>query len=261
MLDLEPWGDESGWQEVGERAIKQGIWLVNVGADEKTSRLAVEQAHQLGEGCWATVGLHPAESDNSDFEVIRELAKDEKVVAIGECGLEYYRIEDEEIKSKQCELFIKQIELAIEVGKPLMIHCRPTDPKTSPGEVNDAYLDILEILKGYEGKIKFNMHFYAGNWALAQEFLALGGYLSFPGVITFTHQYDEIIEKMPLDRLLSETDAPFASPAPHRGQRNEPTYVQLVAKRLAELRSEPKEEVESYLVKNAKKFFDIGLNS
>lgn len=250
MLNITPWESELDWQEVGKKALEQGTWLVNVGADEKTSRLAVEQAYQLDEGCWATVGLHPTESDDSDFEVIRELAKDEKVVAIGECGLEYYKIEDEDIKAKQCKLFIKHIDLALEVGKPLMIHCRANSD-------GDAYEDALEILRSYEGKVRFNMHFFSGDWALAEQFLALGGYLSFPGVITFTHQYDEVVKRAPLSRIMSETDAPFAAPVPHRGERNEPSYVHFVAEAIAKLRPEPQEEVLSTLVQNALNFFDI----
>ncbi|MFA6476509.1 MAG: TatD family hydrolase [Candidatus Paceibacterota bacterium] len=254
MLNIAPWGSEPGWEEVGKKTLEQGTWLVNVGADEKSSRLAVEQAHKLGEGCFATVGIHPTEGEGSDFAVIAELAKDEKVVAIGECGLEYFKIDNEDIRSQQCELFIKHIELALEVGKPLMIHCRANAD-------GDAYQDTLEILRSYEGKVRFNMHFYTGDWATAQEFLALGGYLSFPGVITFTKQYDEVVKKAPLDRIMSETDAPFATPVPHRGERNEPVYVHYVAEHLAKLRPEPKEEVLGALVQNALNFFDISAKS
>lgn len=264
MLNIKPWEGEPGWQEVGERTIKDGTWLVNVGADEKSSRLAVEQAHKLGDGCFATVGIHPTEGEGSDFTVIAELAKDEKVLAIGECGLEYFKIDNEDIKSHQCELFIKHIELALEVGKPLMIHCRANAD-------GDAYQDTLEILRSYlseeavaksgRERLKFNMHFYAGDWAMAQEFLALGGYLSFPGVVTFTKQYDEVVKRAPLDRIMSETDAPFATPVPHRGERNEPSYVHYVAEHIAKLRSEPKEEVLGALVQNALNFFDISAKS
>lgn len=260
MLNIEPWGSEPGWQEVGERTIKNGTWLVNVGADLASSISAVEQAHALGEGCWATVGLHPTESNFVDFEKIVELAKDEKVVAIGECGLEYYKIEDEEIKSKQCELFIKHIELALEVGKPLMIHCRANAD-------GDAYEDTLEILRSYLSEeavaksgvkpLKFNMHFFAGDWAIAEQFLSLGGHLSFPGVITFTHQYDEIVKRAPLGQIMSETDAPFATPVPHRGERNEPSYVHFVAETMANLRPEAREVVLEALVQNSLDFFDI----
>ncbi|MCX6713983.1 MAG: TatD family hydrolase [Candidatus Vogelbacteria bacterium] len=278
---------EQDWQEVGKRTIENGTWFVNVGADEKSSELALEQAKELGElarrslgevgGCWATVGIHPTEGGDSDFAVIAKLAKDDKVVAIGECGLEYYKnqkskiknqnnnakLKIEEIKEKQKELFRKHIELAIEVGKPLMIHCRASEKST------DAYDDCYEILKEYKNKVgdklQFDMHFFTSDWPTAQKFLDLGGYLSFPGVITFTDQYDEIVKNALLDRIMSETDAPFATPAPHRGERNEPAYVQFVAEKIAclrsqaELRPEPREEVLTALVENAKRFYNLPL--
>ncbi|OHA58734.1 MAG: hypothetical protein A2607_02420 [Candidatus Vogelbacteria bacterium RIFOXYD1_FULL_42_15] len=269
------------WQEAGRRALEAGVAFVNVGADIKSSVLAVEQAKTLGDGVWATVGIHPTE-DSADFSVIEKLATDEKVVAIGECGLEYFRLKNEEIKekpdsakssvvAKQKELFKKHIELALKVGKPLMIHCRPASTR-SFGEAKDAYEDTWEILKSYkdkfDNKLQFNMHFFAGDWSTAQKFLDLGGYLSFTGVITFTDQYDEVIKKMPLDRLMAETDAPFVTPkvdpkadfvapVPHRGERNEPAFIQFVAERIAELRSEPGEEVLMALVQNAKNFFRL----
>ncbi|MCX6712559.1 MAG: TatD family hydrolase [Candidatus Vogelbacteria bacterium] len=246
---------EQDWREVGKRTIDSGTWFVNVGADEKSSVLALKQAKELGDGAWATVGIHPTEGGDSDFEVIKELAKDSKVVAIGECGLEYFKIENEEVKKKQCELFIKHIDLALEVGKPLMIHCRASEKST------DAYDDVLEILKGYKAevgdKLQFDMHFFTSDWPTAQKFLELGGYLSFPGVITFTGQYDEIVKNAPLDRIMSETDAPFVTPVPHRGKRNEPAYVSFVAERIIELRSEPREQVLTALVENAKRFYGL----
>lgn len=270
MLNISPWENESGWLEVGQRTLEAGISFVNVGADEKTSRLALEQVKELGEGCWATVGIHPTETchseasgegwnSDSDFEVIQELARDPKVVAIGECGLEYYRLPDSaksSVVAKQKELFIKQIELALELDKPLMIHCRSTDKNNL-----DAHQDAYEILKGYRDKVgdklQFNMHFFTGDWPMAQKFLELGSYFSFNGVVTFADQYDEIVKNVPLDRLMSETDAPFVAPVPHRGQRNEPACVELVAGRLAELRSEPKKSVLTALVQNAQKFFRL----
>lgn len=247
----------TSWQEVGERAIKNGVWFVNVGADEASSKLALEQVKQLDDNCWATVGLHPTESGNSDFAVIKELAKDPKVVAIGECGLEYFKLvgDIETEKTRQKELFKKHIDLALEVGKPLMIHCRASEKST------DAYDDILEILKNYKekrgSKLRFNMHFFTSDWPTAQKFLELGGYLSFPGVITFSSQYDEAVKKTPLDRIMAETDAPFATPVPHRGQHNEPAYVSYVAERIAKLRLEPKEEVLESLVVNTKRFYGL----
>jgi TatD DNase family protein len=242
------------WKEVGQRALDSGVAFVNVGADVERSKLAVQQAKHFRENGWATVGIHPTEN-GEDFAVIEKLAEDEHVVAIGECGLEYFRIEDEKTKEEQKILFKKHIELALKLNKPLMIHCR------------EAYEETYEILKEYRDKVgeklKFNMHFFAGDWAIAQKFLELGGYLSFTGVITFTDQYDEVIKKMPLDRLMAETDAPFVAPVPYRGKRNEPAYVSLVADRIAclrsqaELRLEPHEEVLEALVQNALKFFNL----
>ncbi|MFA6253849.1 MAG: TatD family hydrolase [Candidatus Paceibacterota bacterium] len=257
---------EQDWQEVGKRTIESGTWFVNVGADEKSSRLALEQVKELDGGSWCTVGIHPTEGNESDFEVIKELAKNEKVVAIGECGLEYFKIDDEEVKKRQCELFIKHIDLALEVGKPLMIHCRASlnntaDNRGSAGVI-DAHEDVLEILKEYKSqvgdKLQFIMHFFTGTLEVANKFVELGGRFSFNGVITFTNQYDEVIKNIPLDRILSETDAPFVAPVPHRGERNEPAYVQFVAEHIAELRSEPHGQVLAALVKNAERFYSLG---
>jgi TatD DNase family protein len=191
------------WREVGKRALEAGVGFVNVGADEKSSKLALDQVKYLEGVCLpaearakvgATVGIHPTclaetsgEGGSCDFEVIRDLAKDEKVVAIGECGLEYFKLPDfakGSVVARQRELFIKHIELALEVGKPLMIHCRASQGST------DAYDDTLEILKSYKDQVgdrlRFNFHFFTGDWPTAQKVLDLGGYLSFPGVITFT---------------------------------------------------------------------------
>ena len=262
---------KAGWKEAGERSLVAGVAFVNVGADVERSKLAVEQAKYFASsseafakeevGVWATVGIHPTE-DGADFDVIEKLAEEDCVVAIGECGMELMqsskcKMQNCNSKSKSFEedkkiqegLFRKHIELSLKVNKPLMIHCR------------NAYEETYEILKEYRDrvgeKLKFNMHFFAGDWDVAQKFLELGGYLSFTGVITFADQYNEVIKKMPLDRLMSETDAPFVAPVPHRGQRNEPAYVALVAERLAELRPEPREVVLEALVANAQKFFKI----
>jgi len=256
---------ENDWREVGKRAIENGVWFVNVGADLVSSQKAIEQAEYLGDQGFATVGLHPTENKAEDFSKIVELAKNRHVVAIGECGLEYFRLPDSaksSVVAKQRELFKKHIELALELDKPLMIHCRSSAHNNS-----DAYNDVWEILKSYlpyfakasqsKQKLRFCLHFFVGNWALAQKFLDMGGYLSFTGVITFADQYDEVITKMSLDRIMAETDAPFVAPVPYRGQRNEPAYIQFVAERIADLRPEPREEVLTVLVQNAKRFYNL----
>lgn len=245
---------ENDWREVGERALQAGVGFVNIGADLLSSQKAVEQAEYFGLNGFCSVGLHPTDGNLDDFVQIAELANNPKVGAIGECGLDYFHQNQIEARVAQKELFKKHIDLAFSLSKPLMIHCRP-----SAGAF-DAYDDLVEILASYQeqGTLPtFNMHFFAGNWPLAQKFLVLGGYLSFPGVITFSDQYNEVVRNAPLDRLMSETDAPFAAPVPFRGQRNEPAHVKFVAEKIADLRPEPREEVLAALVQNAQKFFSL----
>lgn len=231
-------------EAVIKRTVEAGCGVINVGADLKTSREVVTLANN--KNFWAAVGLHPHAADNcegSTFAELEELARHQKVVAIGECGLDYFRLTDgAEEKKKQFELFEQQIELALKLGKPVMIHCR------------EAYEDVLAILKKFS-KARGNVHFFSGTIAQAKQFLDLGFTLSFTGVITFTHDYDEAIKFIPLDRLMAETDAPFVAPAPYRGQRNEPLYVREVIKRLAELKGLSTETMNEQLVANTIKIF------
>ncbi|MFA6274562.1 MAG: TatD family hydrolase [Candidatus Paceibacterota bacterium] len=245
---------ENDWREAGDRALKAGVGFVNIATDLKSSQEAIAQTDYFGVVGFCSVGLHPTDGNADDFNQIELLADNSKVVAIGECGLDYFHQNEIKNNAIQKELFKKHINLAQTVQKPLMIHCRPSI------NTMDAYEDLFDILEEYSQVKKlpiFNIHFFAGDWSIAQKFLTLGGYLSFSGVITFSEQYNEIIQKIPLQRLLSETDAPFASPIPFRGKRNEPAYVKYVAEKIADLRSELKEEVLSTLVKNAKNFYKI----
>jgi TatD DNase family protein len=172
-------------------------------------------------------------------------------VAIGECGLDYYRLE-EKTKKTQIEAFIQQIELANRLQKPLMLHIR--DGKHAGGV--SAYLDAIEILKAH-GKVLGDTHFFAGDWSIAKKFLDIGFTLSFTGVVTFTHDYDEVIRNAPLDMLLSETDAPYVTPVPHRGKRNESAYIPEIVKAIAEIRGENFEKVSEQILANAKRVFGI----
>ena len=166
----------------------------------------------------------------------------------------------EEEKIRQKKIFRDQIEFALEHDLPLMLHCRPSEATM------DSYLDVLEILEGYEAKARSSkknrsprgdVHFFVGNVEIAQRFLTLGFTLSFTGVITFTSDYDEVIRSIPLDMILSETDSPFVSPVPYRGVRNEPAYVVEVVKQIAHIRGEEYEKVREALVLNAKRMFDL----
>ena len=263
---------DENWQAVIKRALDNNTWMINVGTQVDTSKKAVEIAHQYKEGVYAIIGLHPIHTDISyhdeeelgeagkeftsrgevfDKNIYLELLKDPKVVAIGECGLDYFHTEAGSIE-KQKKAFIEQIELANEINKPLVLHIRnnPKDKKI------DAYVDVLEILKKYS-KVKGNVHFFAGSIENAKDFLNYGFTLSFTGVITFTHDYDEIIKNTPLNMIMSETDSPYVAPVPYRGKRNEPSYVNEVVKKIALIKNLTEEKVAETIMANAKRVFRI----
>ena len=244
------------------RAIDEGVHIMNVGTQQKTSAFAVEMAEKYGHGVYAAVALHPIHTSSSfhdtselgpegkaftskgekfDPDFYEALARKDVVKAIGECGLDYYRL-DESTAKLQAEVFRQHIELANKVNKPLMCHIR------------NAYKDAAEILREH-AKVKGDIHFFAGNWEEAQLFLNMGFTLSFTGVITFTHDYDEVVRNTPLDMILSETDCPYITPTPFRGQRNEPIHVREIVKAIARIKGEDEEKVRAQLVANAKRVF------
>ncbi|PIR45566.1 MAG: hydrolase TatD [Candidatus Vogelbacteria bacterium CG10_big_fil_rev_8_21_14_0_10_50_13] len=237
--------------EVIKRIGEAEIGVINVGTDLETSRAVVKLAEE-NDNMWATVGIHPHHCQGDSLTVnwgeLEKLAKHPWVVAIGECGLDYFRLKDndEAIKQKQRELFIKQIELARQIRKPLMLHTRET------------YDEVLEILNTYPA-VRAHAHFFAGNSEQLQKFLTRGDTISFTGVITFTRDYDELIKQVPLDRLMAETDSPYVAPVPNRGRRNEPFYVREVVTRLAELKGVSPEALAQQTLHNADKAFNLGL--
>jgi len=267
-----------------KRALDAGIWMINVGTQKDTSAKAVEFTNKYSEGVYATVGLHPIHTERSyhdsqefgafsnsqefenkkktesqdagfvsreeefDYEYYKKLAQNSKVVAIGECGLDYYRTKNLEFRTKQFDAFKKQMELAVEVKKPLMIHCR------------QAFSDLIvvldsryQILNSPSGIV----HFFSGTKDDAKKLMDMGFSFSFGGVITFTRDYDEVIKFIPLERILLETDAPYVAPVSYRGKRNEPSYVSEVARRLAELKNMTMEGVMKITVENARRLFSI----
>ncbi len=257
---------------VTKRALEGDTWVINVGTQLDTSKKAVEMANQYQEGVYAIIGLHPIHTGASyhdekelgeggkeftsrgemfDKESYKKLLENEKVVGVGECGLDYYRCTPESI-SKQKKAFIEQIEIANEFNKPLMLHIR-NNPE---GKQNNAYFDALEILKSHS-RVKGDVHFFAGTWEEAKGFLDFGFTLSFTGVITFTHDYDEVIRNTPLDMIMSETDSPYVAPIPYRGKRNEPSYVREVVKKIAQIKSLPESEVALQIIDNARRVFKI----
>ena len=261
--------DES--DEVIKRALKEDIWLVNVGTQKDTSWSAVMTAGSYPEGVYAVIGLHPIHTTKSyhdeselgggeaakaftskgeefDFDFYKELGKNDKVLAIGECGLDYYRL-DRESKDKQVEAFEAQIKLAQELNKPLMIHCRK------------AFDDLVDVLKDNKDSLLKDEpginHFFAGSKKNAKALMDLGFSFSFGGVITFTRDYDEVIKYIGLDRIVLETDAPYVAPVPHRGKRNEPSFIVHTAKKLAEILDKDVEEVERVTTENARRILKI----
>ena len=184
-------------------------------------------------------------------DAYRELLKDPKVVAIGECGLDYYRCTEETI-AKQKEAFIGQIKLANEFKKPLMLHIRNNPEDTT----HDAYLDSLELLKEHS-EVKGDVHFFAGDLEIAKAFVDFGFTISFTGVLTFTRDYDEVVKAIPLEMIMTETDSPYITPVPYRGKRNEPMHVREVVKRIAEIKGLSEEETAKVLFANAKRVFGI----
>ena len=202
----------------------------------------------------ATVGFHPTDqTEEIDWTEFETLAGGKEVVAIGECGLDLYRFEGDSTTelARQTKIFERQIDLAVRLGKPLVIHIR------------EAYEPAYEILKKKKAeageKLSFDLHFFSGTADWVEKFSALDAYFSFAGPITFTEQYDEAIARVPADRLMAETDSPFASPVPYRGKRCEPAYVKFVAEKLLALRGWSAEEGLARLKANTERFYKIGV--
>ncbi len=261
--------------QVIDRTLAKNIWHVNVGTQAETASKAVTIAEKYNEGVYAIIGLHPIHTSQSfydqeelgaegaeftsigeqfDFDFYKKLAQSDKVVGIGECGLDYFRSSVGQ-KEIQVNNFVRQIELANSVQKPLMLHIR----QGVEGESIKAYTDASDILKR-ESKVLGNVHFFAGSVAEAKTFLDLGFYLSFTGVITFAKNYEELVKFVPLDRILIETDCPYVTPTPFRGARNEPMYVEEVAKKVAMIKGISPEEVALETTSNWLRLFGTKLN-
>lgn len=239
---------------------ESGFATITVGTDLIESKKAVTAA-EMYPHVWATVGMHPVDNRDEVFdrEAYRELLTHPKVVALGECGLDYFHIKEFEGNKdaevdRQHRLFIEQIELAVECDKPLMLHGRPD-------EGMDAYEDMLHILQNAQQihgkKVRGNAHFFVGNEEIARGFNELGFTVSFSGVITFASMYEGVVRSVPLDMMHAETDSPYATPVPFRGKRNTPLYVEHIYEKIAEVKGLEKEEVRTQLMKNAERVFGI----
>lgn len=230
-------------EEIIKRTLKEGVFMICVGTDYQTSLKAIELAQRY-EGIWATVGLHPNDNLGEKFDSgsYEKLLNQKGVVGFGEIGLDYYRTEKQEDQKFQKERFEKQLGLAKKTKKPLVIHCR------------DAHQEMLNIL---DSNLKGVIHSFTGTLEEAKKYLDLGFYLGFNGIITFANQYDEVVRYAPLEKILLETDAPYLTPLPFRGKRNEPLYVRYVAEKIAQLKGLSYSQVAEQTFKNTKGLFGI----
>lgn len=234
-----------------------GVGAVMVGVDRESSERAIALVAERDE-LYASVGQHPNDKPDEAFDrdVYLKLAQHPKVVAIGECGLDYYRQEDSEgERLRQRELFLEHVAIATALKKPLIIHARPTKG------TQNAYQDLISILKEKKqehGDDLFgDIHFFVGGVEEAQELTALGFTLSFTAVLTFTHDYDEVIRSVPLSSILSETDSPYVAPEGRRGTRNDPLAAIDVVGAIARIREEDEELVRATILENAKRVFRL----
>jgi TatD DNase family protein len=271
--------------QVIQRSLDAGVLMITVGTQTDTSRRAVEVANKY-DGVWAAIGLHPNHLCEQEFmdpseveeiatvktrcekfdpNVYRELAKDPKVVAIGEFGLDYFHLPEQldrdQLIKDQKESMHAHLDLADELDLPVIIHSR------------DSHDDQIELLKEYTGAGKLArrgvIHCYTGTLEQAEKYFDLGFMVSFTGIITFPPrrseisagveltEIQEVVKQVPLDKIMIETDAPYLSPVPQRGKRNEPAFVKHVAEKIAELKGISLEEVVETTNNNAQRLFDI----
>ena len=222
--------------------------VVNPGCDIPTSRTAVELAEQYP-FVYAAVGFHPEELEGAeltDLDTIRALAAHEKVVAIGEIGLDYYLVKYEEGRKKEQEFFRAQLALADELNLPVIVHDR------------EAHGDTLAIVKEFPN-VKGVFHCYSGSVEMARELVKMGWMISFTGVLTYhnARKAVEVAEAIPMEHLMIETDSPYMAPVPHRGKRNDSGYVLHVCEKLAELKGLTLEECAKITLENGCRFFHI----
>jgi TatD DNase family protein len=234
--------------QVIKRAVQEGVArIVTIGTDLTSSRKAIEIAKKY-ENIYATVGYHPHNADEADageLEKLRTLASEPKVVAWGEIGLDFFRRHSP--PEKQVKAFERQLDIASEQGFPVIIHDR------------DAHKDLLRILKSRKRQYRGVIHCFSGNYDLAMALIELGFCISFPGTVTYKNAVDTqaVATRIPLERLLVETDCPYLTPLPFRGKRNEPLYVKHTAEKIAQLRQLDFEELAQAISANTIRLFNL----
>jgi TatD DNase family protein len=259
-------------EDVLNRCLEAGMNVVNVGSQYSTSKRAIEYAHKFETGIYAAVGIHPMHlkkgsfthidpeelteeeiptvGESFDYRKYLELARDEKVLAIGEIGLDYHHFEEgddvEFLKNLQKETLVEFIRLANDVQKPVMLHCW------------DGYDDLLEILQSHPVIKKGIVHSFIGSYKTANKFIELGYKLGLNGIATYGDGYNRLIHEIDLKHFVIETDCPYLTPRPlERGIRNEPLFVKEVAQKIADVKNISIEEVAEVTTKNAKEILNI----
>lgn len=255
--------------EVIQRARETAIGRILIPAlDLDSSRAAVRLA-ESDPMIYAAVGFHPTDLDKfseSAFEEIKGLAGHEKVVAVGEIGIDYYWVKEREERAFQVEMLRRQLTFAASVRKPVVIHMREEEDAW----FGQASIDLLQILREWQRSLEAEhhplaetpgvLHSFNGNLETAQKALELNFYIGVTGPVTYKNAEEkrQIIRQLPLDRLLIETDSPFLTPVPHRGKRNEPAFVAYIADKIAEIHMTTREQVAEVTAANAQRLFGWG---
>jgi len=230
-------------KQVIQTAFKNDVkYIINIGTDKVTSEQSLALAHQYKK-IFATAGWHPHDADKYCEEDLLELLDKDKIVAVGEIGLDYYR--NLSPRKMQKEVFARQIEVAKQYDLPIVVHDR------------DAHADVMEILKKHSPE-KVVFHCYAGDYDMMQEVVEQGWFLSFTGVVTFDkNKYFHILQDIPEDRFFVETDAPYLTPKPYRGKRNRPEYVKHIIEFISMIRGESPNKIAEKTTANAEEFFNL----
>lgn len=250
---------EAERESIINEVIQRDMYVMDIGFNIASSRQAISDAHSI-EKCYAAVGVHPSDTVGMTHEWLEELrtmASDEKVKAIGEIGLDFHY--DDTNPEEQEKWFREQIRLALELALPISIHSRDADQKT---------LDILKEEGAFseerkaqfgEGDARVLLHCFSGSAELAKEYVKLGAMISIAGPVTYKNNKKTIrvVEEIPLEKLMIETDAPYLAPVPHRGERNKPWFVEHTAAKIAEIKQISYEKVCEVTCENAKRFFNV----
>ena len=257
MIDTHAHLDFENFDNDRESAIKRffddgGLAIINIGVDWDRNEKSLKIADK-NNNIFASLGFHPEGEDfdlNEIEKYLKKNAKNSKVKAIGEIGLDYFHTKDKVKREFQKKLFIKQLEVAKSLSLPVVIHCR------------EAYVDVLKIISVKKFReMKMVMNCFCGGIKETEDFLRFSNLkFSFTGNLTFLKEKDQllkVVEKIPLEKIMVETDCPFLAPVPNRGKRNEPVYIRYVIEKIAEIKGLKFKKIENQTDKNAIEFFEL----